>query len=238
MRLAAFLPALLLAIPAATAAMEMEANVTFATDFEWMDMEMDMEISGSDAAQMRQGIDQMGDNDGRVTQEEADAFLQGIQDSMRESFEGSTGDITLDGNEPKDFEVQEMEFIDIEGQATSTSQFVVHAKLHVTLDPEGSGDHTLLMKDSNDGESGPDMKGTITFRAPSGYRIDSFTEMEGASLSADGRVLTVADVDSSTEGDMRIVFETSGSSGSPAPAAGVLAALLGAAAVGARRRRA
>jgi hypothetical protein len=240
MRIAAFLPALLLAIPAATAAMEMEADVTFAADFTSMDIQMSMSMGGEQAAQMRGAFDQMGNQDGRASQSEADAFLQQFRDTIEGSVTESMDprDVTMDGNPAKGFEIEDLTMTDVDGPVTSESPITMSVELKVELEPEGDGEHTLVMKDSGDEGEEAEVTGQLRIRAPKGYVIKSHNAPEGSSLSSDKRILTVTESDAAGSGeDARIVFAPASASGSPAPAAGVLVALLGAAAVGTRRRR-
>lgn len=236
----AFALALLVTIPSAAAQESMEGTMTFSNGFKTLEMDADITMGGPEAADMRNSIDQTGDGDGEATQEEVDAFMTQFGDMMGDSMEEELAgdDMQLDGKSPTDVRLDEFDMTGIAGPVESEEPITMTMGMTVTFAPGPGPKHTLLMKDSGEPQDGPTPEGELRIKGPSGYVIESYTQMAGVSLSGDKTTLIATG--EATEGsgqDMTIVFAPPAADAKGSPAAGILVAalLVGLAAVTRRR---
>lgn len=216
-------------VPAALATNSMQ--ITPSADFSELSLDVRVEASGSESAQVRSGIDATfmgGNGDGVVSQAEVDAFEAKVKGTMGQSMADSVGDnVTMDGNVATDLTGITLDILDATGPVTSTAvlAMVVTATLHF---PGSDGPtHTMFWQaNADEGEATI----TVTVRAPDGYVIDSATGIPGEAVTSGKKEFQFTD-SAANDQDATIVFapESSGSRKSPAAGLGAVAVCLAAA---------
>lgn len=173
---------------AAVAAPGIEVTLDFTTPAK-LEMTLDWTMSGEEASQFRQGIDQNGDGDGTVTAAEVSAFEAQLREEAEaeEDDESMAENLTVDGKASTGGSLGKVDLRDAEGPAESTGPLVFQVSFLADF-PVTPGDQHVIRMSGIDEESEDD---DLSFdeailKVPSGYVIKSTTTLpQGASLSAD-----------------------------------------------------
>ncbi len=136
-----------------------------------------------DTEQVRTGLDQQGNQNGKVDDSEAKKFEDLMQDNIAAGREGSgeasTGGMMLDGKKYKDVdEDPAVESSGLRGSKTSSKDAVlVRVTYLLTLDgAPASGSRHELTAEKDEGEGSGDENGTsgkVTIRVPANFKITS-----------------------------------------------------------------
>jgi hypothetical protein len=211
-------------LPSAAAQTSGSASINFQSPGEVL-LVLDGKISGEDASQLRQSMDQpsqftSGNGDGTVQQSEVDAieaFFRGLFDEIDEGDVGPTGSITVDGKGPQGFALVDVDIRDATGPVTSESPITIHIEFKSTFNVTAADRHTVRLEGNDDGEEGDSGEfgdiGTVTLKAPKGYVIESAQGLPaGAKVSSDKKSINYDGVPTSNPEDTVIVFARSGGS--------------------------
>ena len=211
---------------------------------------IDATLDGEPAAQGRYFIDQFGNRDGTVSENEVESaertfldYAQAASDNEEPDSSQAGGDFTVDGKGPSKFELKVFDIKRAEGPVSSTSPVDVHLEMRIMFPVDGAERHDVhfqtsgMDEDEGDGEGPWDFElDSARIRAPGGYVIESVTGLpSGASVSSDKKTIDFGSAYQQAA-SVDIVFAKGGGTGF-APSAGLgVGLLLVAGAVLVRRR--
>lgn len=225
---------LILVVPSATADVRGDALVGFTSPAQ-ADLDLDLTVTGEDARTLRVGVDENGNGDGTVSEEEVTAFedfLKGFFDNP----DATTGsEMTVDGQNASSTSLTRFEILDAEGDVNSTEP--VRYELVLAIEwPVTPGDrHTFVSEGRGEGAAGSSNL-TLTIRAPPDYGIES---TDGLPDGADVSSSEIRYAGDQASGDNVTVVFSKGAAGAGGgvPGPGVAALLAVTVGVAAWRRR-
>jgi len=203
------------------------------------ELNFEAELRGQDAADFRESIDQSGDGDGTVTNEEVEAFETMFKEMMDSSGDEGLGeDLTVDGKAASKSTLNRLDVKDATGATTSTSSMTMEMVMLVEFPVTPGDSHQITFKGEEEGSNDEVVMGKITAEMPPGYYVSAPASMpSGVTLSGDKRTLTFSE-DQEDQADLVVTIKKgSVGKGGGAPSIGVGLALVGLLAVAAHRRK-
>jgi hypothetical protein len=166
--------------------------------------------NGTDAADTRRQIDQSGNGDGTVSQDEVDRSEQSFLNLTRQFKSAGSEEFTLDSKPFNNLTFTEVEIRDAVGPRSSTDPLIVRLVARLVFPVVEADQHTLSVR-PNESAPGNDVN-SATLVLPTGFKVKSTAGLPpGAAVSSDKSRIQFSGPFAPESGEMKIVYATGAS---------------------------